>query len=73
MEVRVARRIAPCVVRHLRFGREAGDAATGDVPRRREGGGWMFERPSVLTFEVSVSSIVESNRVNIDYAVALVA
>ena len=73
MEVRVARRIAPCVVRHLRFGRQAGDAATGDAPRRCEGGGWMVERRSVLTFEVAVTSIVESNRVNIDYAAALVA
>jgi hypothetical protein len=61
------------VVRHLRFGRQAGDAATGDVPRRREGGGWMVERRPVLTLEVAVTSIVESNRVNIDYAAALVA
>jgi hypothetical protein len=35
-------------------------------------GGWMPERPPVLTFEVAVTSIVESNRVNIDYAAALV-
>jgi hypothetical protein len=72
-EVRVARRITPYVVRHPRFGRQAGDAATEDVPRRCEGGGWMVERPSVLTFEVAVTSIVESNPVNIDYAAALVA
>ena len=73
MEVGVARRIAPRVVRHLRFGRQTGDAATCDAPRRGERGGWMVERPSVHTFEVAVTSIVESDRVNIDYAAALVA
>ena len=73
MEVRVARRIAPCVVRHLRFGRQTGDAATGDLPRRCEGGSWMFERSTVLIFEVAVTSIVEPNRVDIDHAATLVA
>jgi hypothetical protein len=60
------------VVRHLRFGRQAGEAPTSDGPGRCEGGGWMFERPPVL-FEVAVTSVVESNRVNIDEAVSLVA
>ena len=65
MEVRVARRIAQCVVRHLRFGRQTGEAATSDGARRCEGAGSIFERPPVL-FEVAVTSVVESNRVNID-------
>ena len=73
MEVRVARRIAPCVVRHLRLRRQAGDAATGDAPRRCEGGGWMLERPPVVTFEVAVTSIVEPDRVNIHFSATLVA
>ena len=72
MEVGIGRRVAPCMVRHLRLGRETGDTPTSDVSRRCEGGGWMFERPPVLTFEVAVTSIVESNRVKIDYAVAVV-
>ena len=73
MEVRVARRIAPCMVRHLRFGGQAGDAATRDAPRRCEGVGWMLERPPVITLEVAVTSIVEPDRVNIDFAAALIA
>jgi hypothetical protein len=60
------------MVCHLRFCRQTGDTPTSDVPRRCEGGGSMFERPPVLTFEAPVTSIVESNRVKIDYAVTLV-
>ena len=65
MKVRLARRIAPCVVRHLRSGRQAGEAATSDGPGRCERAGWIFERSPVL-FEVAVTSVVESNLVNID-------
>ncbi len=64
---------SPRVVRHLSLRGQAGDAATGDVPRRCEGVGWMLERPPVVPFEVAVTSIVEPDRVNIDFATALVA
>jgi hypothetical protein len=60
------------VVRHLRFGRQAGEAATSDGPGRCKGAGWMFERPPVL-LEGAATSLVGSNRVNIDQAVSLVA
>jgi hypothetical protein len=56
------------MVRHLRFGRQTPDAASGNAPRRRERLSRVSEWLTILGQQMTVALIIKPDRVNFHLA-----
>jgi hypothetical protein len=73
VDIRVARRVSPRMVRHLRIGGQARDAIARNAPRSRE----RLDRVSEwLTFraeQMTAALVIESDGVNVHLASAFIS